>query len=632
MLQKFREKFAGTFAIVLLALLAVSFVFFGLNYSFIGSQWAARVDGEEINAVEFENAYRNALQRNPDLAALEGPIRMQVRRNLLDQLVAEQLIDNFLNERGYRISDEQLVESIRDIAEFQNEEGVFDRDVYRAFLAERGFDPAQFERLQRNTLRQQQLQLAVTATALVTPAEYRRYLNLVAEQRVVTLARIDAEAVTDEIEITDEMVTAYYENNPTLFTVPESADVEYIEISRAAVADGIEVSEEDLEAYYEENRSLYLQDEQRRARHILILAGDDPDAAEARALDILQRVRAGESFEALAAELSEDTLTATQGGDFGSLTRAQYPDELAGPIFAMEEGEIEGPLESEFGFHIVRLDEILERGPLPLDEVRGELLTELRRVEAEDRFDELERTMSDALFDNPNMQAIAEATGQPVKTATGITREGGDPFGQNQAAIDAIFDDLVLKDGRISEVTELDADRVALFKVVEYRPEQSRPLDEVRDEVVAALTAEEAERLLAERAGQVLAAVDAGEPFADAAEAAGFSVEEPRSLERTTQDVDQSLVFEVFAAPKPAEDDPVTGRVQLLDGGYVVYKLEAVLPGRPEAIPLPERDRGKLQLAQQSGFGDFQAFVQALHEEADIVVNDDVLAADDLFQ
>ncbi|MDX1516097.1 MAG: peptidyl-prolyl cis-trans isomerase [Woeseiaceae bacterium] len=626
-----REKFTGTFALVLLALIGLSFVFFGLNYSFIGQSYAARVDGEEINATVLEQEYRDVLQRNPQLASLTGELRLQVRRNVLDQLIAEQLIDNFLNEQGYRVGDEQIMEYIRDVPEFQLD-GKFDMETYRNYLLERGFDPVRFERLQRNALRQQQLQLSMAATAIVTPAEYRRYLNLMAEQRVVTLATVEPSDVEGEITITDEMIVQYYDDNPGLFQLPETVDIEYIEISRSDVAEGIDVSDEDLQAYYDDNRSRYLQDEQRRARHILILSNDDPAAAEAGANEVLARLEAGESFDALAAELSEDTLTAQSGGDFGALTRSQYPEELAPVIFSMNEGDVAGPVESDFGFHVLRLDEILERGPLPLNQVRGELLSELRQREAEDRYRDLEKSLSDALFDLSDMQAIAEATGLDVKTATGITRNGGEPFGSNQAAIDAIFDELVLEGGQISEVTELDADSAAIFKVANYNPATRQPLDEVREQIVDSLQTQQAEALMVERAERMLEAINAGDDFAAAADAAGLAVREPQMLTRTDQSIDQALIFEVFAAGKPAADAPVYGRVRTLDGSYHVYSLDAVLPGRPESIPLAERDQGKLFMAQQSGVNDFQAFVRALQDDADIVINDDVVAADDLFQ
>jgi len=631
MLQQMRDKFTGTFALVILGMLGVSFIFFGLNYSFIGAPFAAKVDGEEINAAVFESNYREAIQRNPQLATLSSELRVQVRRNVLDQLIAEQLLENFLNENGYRISDEQIMRQVRDTPEFQLN-GQFDMATYRAYLSERGMDPTRFEQLQRRSLRRQQLQLSVAATALVTPAEYRRYLNLFAEQRLVTIASINAEAVADEITLTDETVLAFYDNNPTLFRLPESADIEYIEIRRDTVAEGITVSEEDLLAYYEDSKGRYLQDEQRHARHILILFNDDEDAAEVEANDIFARIEAGESFADLAAEFSDDGGTASQGGDLGTLTRTQLPGELGSSIFSTNAGEIDGPIKSDFGFHIVRVDEVLERGPLPLEQVRGELLTELRSSEASDRFRDLERDLSDALFDNADMQVIAAAVGIPVQAAAGFTRLGGEPFGNNQLAIDAVFDELVLTGGQVSEIIELDANSSAIFNVTSYREATRQPLEDVREQVEAAVISQEADLILVARAEQVLAAVDSGEDFGVAAEAAGLSIAAPAILGRADQTVDQALLFDVFAAGKPTAEKPVMGRVRTLDGAYSVYSLDAVLPGRPESIPLAERDQGKLMLAQQSGVGDFQAFVKSLYDNADIDINNDLLAAADLFQ
>ncbi len=631
MLQKMRENFAGTFAIALLAMIGLSFVFFGLDYSFIGSGYAAKVDGEKIDILEFEQDYRDAIQRNPQLATMTGDIRTQIRRSLLDQLVSRQLIENFLDENHFRISDEQVTEFIREQEAFHSD-GKFDRDAYRAFLSERGLEPRRFEQLQRSALRQQQLQLAVAATALVTPAEYRRYLNLVAEQRVVSVATIDADDVVEEIKVDDDSIAAYYENHPDLFQLPEAADVRYIQVSRNDIAEDIAIGEDEIEAYYADNRDRWLQDEQRRARHILISAGDDADAAEKRAREALARIESGESFADVAAEVSEDSSTAMQGGDLGSLTRAQLPNELGSTVFSMQEGELAGPIESEFGYHLVRLDEILERGPLPLDQVRGELLTELRQQEAEGRFRDLERALSDALFDSKTLAEVADVTGLDVQEASNITREGGEPFGNNQAAIDAIFEPSLLDGGRISDIVELDANRSAIFEVTRHRDATRRPLEEVREDVVAALEAEQAELLMSTRAEQMVEALRSGAEFAAAAGTAGLSVSEPQAISRNDQSVDQSLLFEVFAAGKPTAEEPVLGRVQLQDDSYAVYKLDAVLPGRPESIPLAERDRGKLMLAQDSGMGDFQAFVRALHTDASVVINEDVLAAEDLFQ
>ena len=631
MLQKIREKFTGTFALVILALIGIPFVFFGINYNFIGSNFAAKVDGEEISAAYFEQQYRSELAQRPEFADLNAAQRQQLRRSLLERLVRDQLVRNYMAEHGYRIGDKQLTDLIQAEQEFQVD-GKFDRDTYVDYLAVRGREPREFEESQRQFMREFQLRSSIMASAVVTPSEYRRYLNLAAEQRLVTLATLDEEVVADEIEITDEQIQAFYDSNPTMFQLPESAEVQYIRISRGDVADSIDISEERLAQYYEDEQYRYLQDEQRQARHVLIQFGDDEDAARTQAEDLLMRIRSGDSFEAIASEFSMDGGTASQGGNLGVLTESQLPDALGAAIFAMEEGDLQGPVRSDFGFHIIRLDDILERGPLPLDQVRGELISELQSREADALYLELERRLSDALFDMSDMQAIADAVGVDVMTIEGFTRDGAAPFGANQAAIDAVFSDAVLTGEQISEVIELDADSAAIFRVTEYNEATRQPLADVRDEIEAQVRSQQAESLLAARAEQILEAVDGGEDFGVAAETAGASVREPTLLTRQDTETDQLVVFEVFAAPKPSEDSSVTGRVRGLDGSFTVYRLEAVLPGRPESIPLEQRDAGKAQLAQDSGVGDYLAFVQSLYNEAEVVINQDALEEQDLLQ
>ena len=631
MLQNIREKFTGWIAISILAVIGLSFVFVGLNYSFIGQSYAAKVDGVEIGVGQFENAYREQLQANPQLAQLPEEYRQQLRSNILEQLIQQRVIDNYLDEAGYQIRDEDVTAMIQRAPEFQVN-GKFDIETYRTLLAQAGYEPARFEAAQRQSLRRQQLQRAIRGSALVSPAQYRRFLNLAAEQRVVTLATIDADAVQSEVTVSDDMITAFYDDNPTLYQLPETADVEYVEISRNDIATTVSISEQDLQEYYESNTDRYLQDEQRQARHILVVFGDDEDAAETTAREILARAKAGEPFADLAREYSADSGTADRGGDLGVLTRSQLPGELGGAIFAMAEGTIEGPVKTDFGYHIVRLDRVLERGPLPLEQVRAELTAELQDQQAESRFRELERQLSDALFDATDIRALATAIGTEVKTAVGITRQGGGDFGNNQAAINAIFDEPVLAGELLSEIVEVDANRTVVFAVTKHVAARRQPLDAVRETIRETLKARQAESLMAEKAERMLAALAAGEEFAAAAESIGATAAPPIAITRNAEEFDQSVAVAVFTALKPTADKPTWGSTRNDNGGFTVYSLDAVIPGRPESIPLAERDAGKMQLADQSGIGDFVAFVQALRANADIAINRDVLAAQDLFQ
>ena len=631
MLQDIRDKLTGKFALGLIGLIGVSFVFWGVSSPFIGSGYAAKVDGFEISLTELEGAYRNRLaQYTEQFGELPESFRAPLRQRVLDNLVRNTVVDVHVANTGFRIGDDFVTTAIQRTPDFQ-EDGVFSMDLYKQLLASNGLSPAQYEATQRRRLRQNQLQRAVAGTAFVTPAEYRRYINLVGEQRRVTLATLDPRTGADDIEVSEEEIVAFYDDRPGEFTTPESADVQYIEIARDALGERVEISEEELLQYYEDSRSRYLQDEQRRARHILIPFGDDePEALElARALTA--RVRAGEPFEDLARQYSKDGGTASQGGDLGLVLQSQMPGELGDAIFSMVEGDIEGPVKTEFGYHVVRLDEILEQGPMPLADVRPELEKELRDREVDALYRDVERQLSDALFDATELAPMAEAVGLEVKSLDRFTRVGGEPFGTNQAAIDAIFDDAVLLDGEISDIVELDANRSAVFKVGTYYEATRQPIDEVRELIVGAIQTEQARSIVSGKIDELLAALNDGMDFGAAAKAVEATVTGPNLVTRDAENPEQSVLAAVFNAKKPTADTPTTGTVIARTGEYVVFSISTVTAGRPESIPQAERDAAKTALTQQSGIEDYNALVSLLERNADIVISDDALAEQEFF-
>lgn len=631
MLQQIRDNFTGKFAIGLIAVIAVSFVFWGASSPFIGSGYAAKVGDVEVSMGQLEQEYRRQLaQYTEQFGELPESFRQPLRERVLDSLVRNTIIDVHVADAGFRISDEFVTTAVQRTSDFQVD-GVFSKDLYYDLLANNGLVPAQYEARQRRAMRAGQLQRSIAATAFVTPAEYRRFLNLMGEQRRVALAVFDPSAISDDIEITEEEIVAFYDDRPGEFTTPETADVEYIEIRRDVLSQQVEVSEEALLEYYEDAKSRYLQDEQRRARHILILFEDDEDAAQEQARALTARVRAGEPFEDLARQYSKDGGTSAQGGDLGLVMQSQMPGELGDAIFSMLEGDIEGPVKTDFGFHVVRLDEVLERGPMPLAQVRYELENELRDREVDFLYRDVERKLSDSLFDATELSALAEVAGLEVKSVERFPRIGGEPFGTNQAAIDAIFDDSILSDGEISEIVELDANRSAIFKVSRHYEATRQPIDEVRELIVGALRSEKSRNIVLGKTDQLLAVLADGADFEEAATEAGAVFTPQALVTRQSESPDQAILVEVFNARKPAPDKPTTGTAITRTGSYAVFSISAVIPGRPDSIPLAERDSAKTALAQQSGVEDYTAFVSQLEQSAKVTISDDALTQPEIF-
>ncbi|ANO50908.1 SurA N-terminal domain-containing protein [Woeseia oceani] len=631
MLQNIRDRFTGGFAIAILALLCVPFVFFGINYNFIGSGYAAKVNGEEISMFEFDDAYRQQLASYGEFGGqLPEQLRSILKQNVLNNLIWDEVVDQYLNDSGFRISDEMITKFIQSAPEFRVD-GRFSKDSYYAWLAERGLEPVQFEASQRIGLREGQLQRGIAATAFVTPAEYRRYLNLVREQREVAIATFDIETIAEGIEISDSDVQSYYDDRPDGFMSSETVDLKYIELRRDELQQQLDISEQDLRDEYAAASNRYLQDEQRQASHILILFGDDEAAAREQATAIAARVRAGEPFADLARQYSADSGTAERGGDLGLLPHSQYQEELADPIFAMRKGEVSEPVRSDFGFHVIRLDDIQAGGPLPFEQVRAELEQELRLRRSDALWRDASRDIADALFDAESIEALASTVGLEVRQAEGYTRNGGAPFGNNQAAIDAVFDDGVLNNRQVSDIVELDANRSVVIQVSEYHEAERKQLDEVREQIVATIRNERARAILTEKASALQAALRDGQPFSAAAAAVEANAVVTAVIRRDDTETDANIRDAVFAVKKPPAGQQRIGTVQTTSGDEAVFSVMRYAPGRPEAIPVAQRDEGKRALSGQAGQADYTALVFELERDADVERNLEALAQQSMF-
>jgi peptidyl-prolyl cis-trans isomerase D len=296
----------------------------------------------------------------------------------------------------------------------------------------------------------------------------------------------------------------------------------------------------------------------------------------------------------------------------------------------MKKGEIRGPVESEFGFHIIRVDDIIKGGPLPLDQVRPELERELRDVEADVAFRRLERQISDALFDSNSLQEMAQASGLEVQSAEGFTRNGGEPFGSNQAAIDAIFDARVLREGGISDLIELDANRSAIVRVTEHQEPTRQSVEDVREQIADAVLRSRAEAIIQQEIVELQAAANAGENFVTVANDSGANVAPYTVIDRLNENLDPRVLEAIYRAKKPLAGSPRVGTAVTEDGDFAVFSIDAVAPGRPESVPLADRDSRKKALAGQSGGADYAAFILQLEREADIVRSESALAEENV--
>jgi len=490
MLQQIRDKISGWFAWVFLGAIAVVFIFWGIRFESGPMAAAAKVNGESIPLEQVRRAWQ---QRQTELQQatrdeLPAALVKAEQTRLLNDFIDREVLIQHATEMGYRVSDLDIARAIEAIPELQVD-GKFSRDRYSALLAAQGRSEAQFEQDFRRDIQVAQLRNGIAISSFATPRELGRRLALEGETRDIDYFTIAAAPFAAQVAVSPGDVQAYYDANKTSFVTPETVSLQYVAIKAADVAATVEVTDEALHEYYDQVAPERYQDpERRRARHILIEAGADDAAARKKAEEVLAKAKAGEDFGKLASEYSDDPGSRAAGGELGWATRQSFVQPFADALFAMQVGEISDPVKTQFGYHVIQLEEVQPARQRSFDEVRAELEAEYRSEQAQSQFYEKSQSLADDAFAAlTELESVAQKYGLALETVAVFTREGGGPFDGNRKVIDAVFSDEVLQERQNSPAINVTDDEVAVFRVTDYKPAAPRPLDEVRGEIEVAL-------------------------------------------------------------------------------------------------------------------------------------------------
>ena len=463
MLQKIRDKITGWVAAVIIGVIAVVFIFWGIQFESSVTAAAAKVNGEEISMQAVQRAWQdrqNELQQVLRDELPESLVKSEQQR-LLDDFIRRELLVQRAADAGVRVSDADLVEAIAAIPALQVD-GRFSRDRYAAVLRSQGRTETQFENDFRRDLEVSQLSNGIGVSAFALPGELNRRIALEGETRDVEYAVLPAAGFAAGAEVTPEQVAAWYEKNAANLRTPESVDLQYVRLDLADVETGVEVTEDALREFYAQVApERYVSTERRRARHILIEAGADDAAAREKAEQLATRAKGGEDFAMLATENSDDPGSKGQGGDLGWATRESFVAPFSEALFAMAPGEVRGPVQTQFGYHVIRLEEVDAAHQRSFEEVRDELEADFRRERAQARFYEQSQALADEAFASlSELDSVAGKLGLTVQSVDGFTRQGGSPFGAEQKVIDAAFSDEVLQERQNSPAISLGEESV----------------------------------------------------------------------------------------------------------------------------------------------------------------------------
>jgi peptidyl-prolyl cis-trans isomerase D len=603
----------------LVALVFPSFVVTGIysyNRMVGGEDVVAQVGDQQVLRQELDAAQREQMER------LRGMFGAGFDPSMFDTPAARAAtLQNLLSERALALEAEREnllipADRVRQVISGQQafqQDGKFNYERYQTLLRAQGLTEAAFEQRVRADLQKQALVQAVANSSIVPRTVDEQVRRLIEEERLVREIRFMPGEFRARLNVTDEQLKAFYESNQKDFRLPESARVEYVVLTLDDVAREVHVPESEARAYYEQNKARWGQDEQRKASHILFTAGEggsakDKAGARRQAEQVLAQLRASpREFEKLARQFSKDPGSAVNGGDLGQFGRNMIVKPFEEAAFKLQPGEISDLVESEFGFHIIRVDAVVPAQVKPFAQVRAEIEADLRRQAAQKKYAEAAEIFTNTVYEQADsLKPVADKLKLPVQVVEELTRAGMPPLPGaaqvfNARMIGAVFAEDSLKLKRNTEALEVGANALAAARVIEYRPERVQPLEQVRDQVRNRVLQEESSRLARAAAEKRLAELRA------AASDSGFGP--VRTVSRSKPEgLPQSALKVIMQAP--ANELPRYVVAELDGGAHALFQVQSArMPDKTDPTQTAELSR---VLGQAFGAADDNAYLAAL--------------------
>jgi len=614
---------------IILFLIAIPFAFFGIDFYFKGGDVTGRVadvDGTPISQQEFARALqsrqeqlRQAMGERVDQATLDSA---EVRQAVLDQLVDQQVSYRAAIAAGIRVSDAELQQVIANLPAFRENEGTgaFSRPLYEAALRSRGMSEASFEALLRRDLMVGRLRTNLAATAFVPGQVLDRLYKIRSQQREVSQVVFEPAQMQAKVKVEDADIQAYFDKNKNEFKIPEQVKVEYAVLSFDHIQKQVQVTPEAIQAYYEERKASLQGAEERRARHILVSVASDATAEQKAAAKqraevlVAEANKAPDQFAALATKHSEDPGSAAEGGDLGYVPRKQMVKPFDDAMFAMKEGEIAGPVETQYGFHVIKLEGI-RSAPVPsFEEMKDQAEADLRKQEANKRYAEAAEEFSNLVYEQADtLQPVAERFKLEVQDGGWVSPRGSEnaPLLNHEKVLSALFKDEAIKERRNIEAVEVAPTLLLAARVTDHQPAKERVLADVRAEIVQRLTQEKAVKMTQSEGESTLGELTKGKD-------AGLAWSAPQMLNREqTKDIPSEAAQAVFSAD--TSKLPAYVGQTLPDGRYVLFRISRVV----EASSMDATQRKSLgrQVEQMAGTQSASAAVASQKQKADVKIN-----------
>ncbi|MCG6965364.1 MAG: SurA N-terminal domain-containing protein [Chromatiaceae bacterium] len=633
MLQAIREKAQGWIAWAIVILITIPFALWGIQeYLGVGGEpEVAVVSGDKITQRMLDERTRdfreNLRQSLGDNISPDFFDDARLKAQVLDAMIEEAVLGKSAQAWNLRTSDAQARALISSIPGFQRN-GQFDQDVYDAAVRNRGMSRAGFEQRVRQDMSLTQLRSGVRDTAFVTSTDLGTRIRLRDQTRALSYVRIPAAAYLDQISVTQEELRSYYETNLDRYRTPERVKLSYLLLDAAKLRGKLDVGDDVLQQYFQDHRSEFVGREERAMRHILVAVSsgasdDDVAKAKQKADGLVEQIRGGADFAALAKDNSDDPGSAANGGDLGWVERGMMVPAFEEAGFVLPKDGVSDPVRTEFGFHIIQVTDIRGGSDAGFDDMRDQVEKAYRKYEAENLYyDYAERLAETAYENSASLTPAAEALGLQVQTTDWITRDGQLPGDLNvPRVINAAFSDDVLTEGHNSEVIEVAPQRSVVVRVAEHEPAGVKSLDENRLEIEQDFRRAKASETAAQQGAKLLVELQSGaRTLAQLASDHAWQINAPGAVGRGQAGVPAEVLAKGFELAPPQEGKAAYAGVVSTDGDYLLIEVSSVQGGDIASLADAERPLVSEQATGQTATAQMRYFTQSLRDRATIEI------------
>ena len=569
MLSIIRNKSKGWIAYLIVGLITVPFALFGIQ-SYIGgssNSIIASVDGEEILLTTYYKKL-NLEQRNLQQqygSNYSAEIDTALRQMLIDGMIQEKLLDNYANSLELVTLDEEVRAFILANELFQVE-GVFSEERYNQLLRLNSYTPLSYEESQAKLMKQEQLKRNLVHSAFLTSQQVEKIKALAGQQRYTSFIVLSTEKYMDQVSVTQNQVIEYFDTNQSSFVELPKIKVNYIELSLDDIKEQEVADEETLRSLYDDDKEIFTNPEQRSAQHILV---EERELAES----LLEEIQQGADFSELARIHSIDTSTKDSGGDLGYFERDIMVPEFDKVVFEMDIGELSKVVETDYGFHIIKLTEVQPENIKSFEESREQLASLHQKKAAQKKLYSLQEELGNLAYEDP-LDLVAEHLDLELEASDYFSRTSEE---YEEQFVSAAYSDLVLNEGENSDVIELGQDRFVVLNLAEQIPERQKTLDEVQTQITDILKTMEAKKIIDDLAANISSALSDGENTKAEALIAENELEwsESNWISRNSG-LPLNMTSMIFKMAKPSTGESVYSSNSLNENISIVFDLKDV--------------------------------------------------------